>query len=287
MPTRIQLSQPNADLFMPDGKQFPEAIQRTTHLGIGAHQDDLEFMALHGIVSCHESAKQWFGGITCTDGGGSSRSGPYAGFTDEEMKAVRVEEQKAAALLGKYAYMAQLGHPSAHAKDPKARGSLVDDLHQLIALSGAKVIYTHNPFDKHPTHVGVCLAVIEAIRRLSPNQRPRTVFGCEVWRGLDWLPEDIKVVHDVSGHEALSASLSAVFKSQILGGKRYDHAVEGRRLANATFYEAHAVDAATRVDYAIDLTVLTHPKGPQPSAFVRSVLHRFSERIENGLNDLV
>ena len=45
----MNLSQPNQDLFFPDQLSDDEALSRTTHLGIGAHQDDLEFMALHGI----------------------------------------------------------------------------------------------------------------------------------------------------------------------------------------------------------------------------------------------
>ena len=30
---------------------------------------------------------QWFGGVTCTNGGGSSRTGPYADCTDAQMMA--------------------------------------------------------------------------------------------------------------------------------------------------------------------------------------------------------
>ena len=35
----------NIDLYIPDQISAPEAQARTSHLGIGAHQDDLEFMA--------------------------------------------------------------------------------------------------------------------------------------------------------------------------------------------------------------------------------------------------
>ena len=45
----------------------------TTHLGVGAHQDDLEFMALHGILECYQRPDRWFSGIMVTDGRGSSR----------------------------------------------------------------------------------------------------------------------------------------------------------------------------------------------------------------------
>ncbi|MFO7726365.1 MAG: PIG-L family deacetylase [Oceanipulchritudo sp.] len=273
----MNFTQPNASLYIPDSMRIPPALARTTHLGVGAHQDDLEFMALHGILACFRRDDQWFAGITCTDGAGSSRSGPYSTFTDEEMKAIRVEEQKVAAGIGDYAFMAQLGHPSRHAKDASLRETLVEDLGQLLAEARPRVVYTHNPFDKHATHVGVLLALLEAIRKLPASSQPETLLGCEVWRGLDWLPDNRKVIHDVSSHPNLAASLNGVFDSQIAGGKRYDLAVEGRRLANATFHESHAVDAADRVSYAIDLTPLLSEEGPSLKAFMEEILEAFRE----------
>ena len=83
------------------------------------------------------------------------------------------------------------------------------------------MVYTHNLADKHPTHVAVARAAIEALRSLPPEIRPQRVIGCEGWRDLDWLPDNEKVVMDVTGHEALAAKLSACFVSQIGGGKRY------------------------------------------------------------------
>ena len=54
--------------------------------------------------------------------------------------------------------------------------------------------------------------------------------------------------------------LSAVFDSQIAGGKRYDLAAEGRRLANATFSASHACDTYSALNYAMDLTPLMDEK---------------------------
>ncbi|MEO6788927.1 MAG: PIG-L family deacetylase, partial [Chthoniobacteraceae bacterium] len=59
---------PSADIFVPDGLPAADALARVTHLGIGAHQDDLEFMAFHGILQCFHSDTEWFGGVTCTNG---------------------------------------------------------------------------------------------------------------------------------------------------------------------------------------------------------------------------
>ena len=91
---------PLARLTIPDGMAGPAALSRTTHLGIGAHQDDLEFMAFHGILAGYE--KRSFAGVTCTNGSGSARTGKFASFTDEQMMAVRRQEQRRAAEIGRY-----------------------------------------------------------------------------------------------------------------------------------------------------------------------------------------
>lgn len=271
----MKFSHPQHDLFIPGCLAPAAALARTTHLGIGAHQDDLEFMALHGILECFGRSDRWFGGVTCTDGAGSARTGVYADCTDEAMNAIRVAEQRAAATIGHYSFMAQLGHSSAAAKGSHRRGELVDDIEAILREAGPDLVYTHNPFDKHPTHVGVFLATLAAIRRLPEAQRPRQVFGCEVWRGLDWLPERVKVLHDVSAHPNLAAALNGVFDSQITGGKRYDLAVEGRRLANATFLDSHSIDDAERIAYAVDLTPLVEDPTLTPARFAESILEPF------------
>ncbi len=59
---------------------------------------------------------------------------------------------------------------------------------------------------------------------------------------------------DVSHHANLAAALLGVFDSQISGGKRYDLATAGRRLANATYFDARSADKCTAIDWAVDLT---------------------------------
>ncbi|NDV61070.1 PIG-L family deacetylase [Puniceicoccales bacterium CK1056] len=282
----MKLKNANSDIYIPDDGRLPDSITRTTHLGIGAHQDDLEFMAMHGILECYQRDSRWFGGITCTDGAGSARSGPYADYSDEQMKAVRVEEQRAAAKLGEYAFMAQLGYPSSCTKQASKRQDLVQEIHNLILEAQPIYIYTHNPFDKHASHIGVCLAVLEAIRILPADKRPRTVFGCEVWRALDWIPDSMKVIQPVDTHPSLAPELNGVFKSQIAGGKRYDLAVEGRRLANATFLDSYSVDQCNRAAYAIDLTPLTADSGPSIEQFTSGILDSFAEECHRMLKDL-
>src|ERR1700679_152498 len=95
----------SAEIFVPDRQPAGKAFQRITHLGIGAHQDDLEFMAFHGILECFGKTDKWFGGVTCTNGAGSSRVGAYKDFTDAQLMTVRRAEQNAAAVVGKYGVM--------------------------------------------------------------------------------------------------------------------------------------------------------------------------------------
>lgn len=278
----MQFTHPQARLFIPDGTDTETALSRTTHLGIGAHQDDLEFMAFHGILTCYHSDEQWFGGATCTDGAGSARTGPYERFSDEDMKQVRIQEQEMAAAVGRFSAMMQLGHPSSAIKDP-GNASLKEDLKNLLLVTRPEIVYTHNPADKHASHIGVVVAVIRAIRELPAEARPKTVWGCEVWRGLDWMPDEDKVLQNVSGHENLAAALNGIFDSQISGGKRYDLATLGRRRANATFFDSHSVDDADMLIYGMDLSPLAHDPGLDILDYTLGFIRKFEDDVREKL----
>ena len=267
----MKLTNKTADFFVPDGTGQEAALARTTHVGVGAHQDDLEFMAVHGILACFGQTDKSFCGVTCTDGAGSSRAGVYAAYTDEQMKAVRRQEQRTAAMVGRYGAMLQLDFSSKQVKT-QDNSLLVDDLYEIFKTTRPQTVYTHAPSDKHDTHVGVVRAVIAAIRRLPPGERPAQVYGCEIWRDLDWLPDDRKVVLNVSDRANISAALSGVFDSQISGGKRYDDAVMGRRKAHATFFESHAVDAATMLTFAMDLEPLVRDDALSIAAYAGALI---------------
>ncbi|RYD35306.1 MAG: PIG-L family deacetylase [Verrucomicrobiaceae bacterium] len=278
----MQFSQPSANVLIPDGASMPHALSRVTHLGVGAHQDDLEFMAFHGIAACFHSREDWFGGVTCTNGAGSSRIGPYAGHTDADMMAVRRTEQELAARVGRYGWMAQLDHPSSVVKSPDD-SRLRDDLRSILSLCRPRLVYTHNPADKHDTHLGVTVALLEAIRSLPPDQRPQAVHGCEVWRNLDWMEDADKVVHNVSGNDCLAAGLNSLFDSQIAGGKRYDLAVMGRRRANATFFDSHSTDDSDSLAFAMDLTPLIQDDSLDILDFTLSHVEKFAASIREKL----
>jgi len=258
---------------VPDGTPVPDALRRITHLGIGAHQDDLEFMAYHGILECFARADRWFGGVTCTNGSGSSREGAYAAFSDTQMMAVRRTEQDTAAVIGQYGVMIQLDYPSQATKSPNDP-SLQNDLRAILEATRPETVYTHNLADKHDTHIGVVIAALLAMRELPRDQRPNRVIGCEVWRNLDWLPDAEKVLMDVSGRDHLAAALNGVFDSQIAGGKRYDLATLGRRSANATFFDSHATDRANQVIYGMDLTPLVRDETRDIVEYVGGLVER-------------
>jgi len=274
----MKLTKATADIFLPSGGTLDTALQSVTHLGIGAHQDDLEFTTYHGILSCFEKPNTGFCGITCTDGAGSPRTGDYARYTDEDMRAIRREEQRTAAQVGRFKAMFQLDFSSKEIKGG-INPEVIADLTAIIGTSRPKVVYTHNLTDRHPTHVAVTRHVIHALRGLLPDYRPEAFYGCEGWRDLDWMPQTHTQVLDVSAREHLAAALSGVFDSQIAGGKRYDLAIMGRRRANATMFASHGVDEMTSAIYAMSLMPLLDNPALELKAYVERLISDFKDEV--------
>jgi LmbE family N-acetylglucosaminyl deacetylase len=267
-----------ARIFVPDGLPEDEALARTTHLALGAHQDDLEIMALEGILACFQQPDKWYTGVVVTNGAGSPRAGLYADYTDEEMRKVRVKEQIKAAVVGEYAAQILLDYPSSAVKDA-SNTDPVEDILLILQKTKPEIVYTHNLADKHNTHVGVTVKVIEALRRLPAPDRPQKVYGCEVWRDLDWMVDADKVAFDCSVQEGLQMALLGVFDSQVTGGKRYDLATMGRRRAHATYHESHATDVTTGLNFGMDLTPLITSPERDIVDYVMGYIKRFAEDV--------
>jgi len=274
----MNLSEPKAEIWIPDGVSEATALERVSHMGISAHQDDIEIMALEGILMGFGNPDKWFMAVVVTNGAGSPRDGLYAACTDEQMQVVRRMEQKKAAFVGEYSAVAFLDYSSAAVKSP-SNPRPKNDLKTLIAAAQPEVIYTHNLADKHDTHVSVTLRTIAAIRELPPDQRPKKVYGCEVWRDLDWLLDSDKVVFPFNAHENIATALVGIFDSQIAGGKRYDLASMGRRRANATYHQSHSVDVAAMMKFAMDLTPLIQGEKLDPTEYVGNFIHGFAEDV--------
>ena len=278
----MKLTNASAEIYVPDGSNLKSALSRVSHICVAAHQDDVEIMALDGILACFGRQDQGFLAVVVTDGAGSPRDSLYANYTDEQMRAARQREQKKAAYIGEYAAAALLDHPSSAVKDSANPGPRTD-IRTLIAETRPQIIYTHNLADKHDTHVSVALRTIAAIRELPPSQRPRKLYGCEVWRDLDWMVDSDKVVFRLDQHESLAAALVGVFDSQIVGGKRYDLATMGRRRAHATYHESHAVDTCQNMSFGMDLTPLLLNDSLDIRQFVREHIQRFAEEVDRKL----
>jgi len=282
----MKLRHEGAEIFIPDGVREEEAFSRTTHVGVGAHPDDLEIMAYDGILRCFKRVDEWFFGVVVTDGAGSPRASFYKNYSNEAMKAVRRQEQKKAALVGEYSGVAFLNYPSSEVKDP-AIVAVKEDLKELLSVLKPRIIYTHNPADRHDTHVAVALRTIQALRELPPENRPEKVYGCEVWRDLDWLIEEDKVGFDVSAHQNLAMALVSIYDSQVAGGKGYDLATIGRRRAHATYYSTHEVDVSSSMIFGLDLTPLIHHDQLEVSEFVQGFIDRFAADVRQRLQRLL
>ena len=273
----LPLHNPGAELFVPDGRAPDEALARVTHVGVGAHADDLELMAFHGIAHCLATPGCWFGGVVASDGARAPRTGRFAGLSDAELREVRRAEQRAAAVRGRYAAVAQLDYASPAIVAGDAR--LVDDLFHFLHASRPRVVYTHDPADRHASHVATCAAAIAALRRRPAEWRPARVYGCEVWRSLDWLAESDRVRLDVSGHDDTWRALLACFPSQIEGARPYEAGAIGRARGNAVFSEPRAAGGGGGTWLAMDLTPLVRDAELSLEEFVRERVARFAAEV--------
>lgn len=267
----------NAEIYVPDGGDAAAALKKTTHMAISAHEDDIEIMAIDGIVKTFMKPDASFTAVVATDGAGSAREGRYGDYTDEQMKAVRVVEQKKAAMVGGYGALVMLQYSSAEMKN-KDDKNYEKDLMKVLDAARPDVIYTHNLADKHDSHIATVIKTIKALREMK-GYKPQHIYGCEVWRGLDWLLDEDKTAFDVTGFDSLANALLGVFDSQIAGGKRYDLATDGRRRANATYYASHAVDNAEKLSFALELTPLLD-KNVDIVDFICSYIERFKADVK-------
>ena len=218
-------------------------------------------------------------------GAAPPRDNLYKEYTDEEMRIVRFKEQKKAAVVGEYAAQVMLDFPSRSIKDA-SRPESVTDITALLQATRPKYVFTHNLADKHDTHVAVACRVISAIRSLPATERPQKLYGCEVWRDLDWMVDEDKAAFDLTGHENLQAALLGVFDSQICGGKRYGLASMGRRCANATYFASHGLDLTLGLSYGMDLSLLIADTSKDTAEFVLEHIRHFASDVKSRLERL-
>ncbi len=272
----------SAEWFIP-GDRFP-APGTVTDLCIAAHQDDSEIMAYHPILKGYQAPNRSFGTVILTDGASSPRTGDYAACSDEEMRRIRIREQKEAAIIGRYAFLGLLGHSSRTVKDP-ADETVVRELADLLLRLRPRFVYTHNFADKHDTHAAAALRTLTALRSVRDEYRPEQFILLEVWRGLDWLCDEDKLLMDTAGEPDLALRLLSVYRSQIQGGKDYGKAAIGRRFANATFLESHSTDSFSSCSYGLDATELIG-SDVSPQDFILGRIDRFASEVSDRLSRL-
>ena len=138
----------------PTASRSRRRCKRITHLGIGAHQDDLEFMAFHGILACFATRRP--NGLAASPAPTAPAARAPAVYNiyrraDDGRPPARTKRGGDA---GQYGVMIQLDYPSSAVKSP-TDAALKNDLKQILAATRPEIVYTHNPADKHDTHIGV------------------------------------------------------------------------------------------------------------------------------------
>lgn len=264
----------DADCLVPDGVDLAQAWGRTRVLGVGAHPDDLELMALQPVLDAAAGGQPSFGAVLVCDGAGSVRAGAAQGLDAAALRRLRRGEQEAAARLGRYSVLVQLGWHSDAVRVPGA--PVVAQLERLLTLTRPELLLSHDLADRHDTHVAVALRLLEALRRLPPQQRPRRWLGCEVWRSLDWQAAGDRVALGLKGDLDLAGRLLAAHQSQV-SGKGYLDAARGRRRANAVFGASHAVEAQEEAVLAMDLTPLLLDDTLTARAFLEARIGAFRD----------
>jgi len=265
----MRLLSPHADLFIPVPQPLEQALSRTKVLGVAAHPDDLELMALPAILAGHADPAQGFAGLVVCDGA-------MRGAGPDEGVALRRVEQRAAATVGRYSVMVQLGHSSQAVQTGQAQG-LAEDLVEVLRCLRPETLYSHNPADRHPSHLAVLLALRQALKALAPSERPKRWLGSEVWGGLDWQALGDQVALPLEGEPALAERLLEAHGSQMNRGKAYRSAASGRRRANATFSASHSPDAAEEVVLAMDMSAVLSDDRLSLQQFLAHRVERFRD----------
>ena len=258
---------------------------RTTHLGIGAHQDDLEILAQRGILDCFDRRDRWFTAGHRHRRRGLPRSGPYADYTDDQMRAVRKLEQKKAGMVGDYSAVVLLDFTSADVKTPMAP-PIVADLAAILSAARPEIVYTHNLADKHDTHVGTALrgdrGLPHAARGPAAVRSPRR-------RGLAGPRLDVRSGQGGprrAGPREPDRGPPRGVRLADHGGKRYDLATAGRQRAHATYHQSHRLDATVALTFAMDLTPLVQSDTLDPLAYAKGYIERFAAEVTDRVRRL-
>lgn len=265
---------PGAEIFIPDGASLEEAVERSTILAVGAHPDDIEMLAFHGIRKAYDEGGGLLFGVVLTSGAGTL-PGMQDEDSQEERRARRRAEQHEAAILGRYSAVVMLDHPCPDVKDRNC-SDIDNELAAIIEAIRPETVYLHNPFDRHDTHVAASMRTVSALRSVAAKGfAPAHVWACETWRGLDWLIQCDRSTLEVTDDDGLAERLIGVFHSQFDESGRYGAAMRGRRISNAVWHESQQSGTGGEAIMAIDMLPLIEDPVIHMDAFARHVMGRF------------
>ena len=267
-------------VYVPSKQPLKEVYAKSKHLAIVAHADDIEMLALRPITQ----RSQGFFGIVMGDNKGRPLKPEYKKVSLSKVQNIRESEQEKVARLAKYRGVAFLRLKSKDIKNVRKKEQVVKAIYELIKDMPLKEVYTHSLFDNHPTHVAVAEITIAALKKLPLANRPKAVYGMEVWGSLEWLPDRYKVAFDVSGSVAFIKKLLSFYKSQSYKGHRYDEALLARLKANAMFGKTHNFSTKKALVYGLDLLALLKKGSPSCKKYIEGIIEEFLKEKKNNLS---
>lgn len=250
------------------------------YLCICAEPIDAEMMAIDGIQRGYRAQKYTFACVVSSDGATCPRKGKYLNYTDGQMKAVRISEQKKASEIGRYNSVYFLKYSKSEVLDPENE-DIINEYVKIIKELKPRLIYTHSLLDSNPINVSVAVKVINALRKMKKGEQPKQLYGCELSRELDWVDKEKITIFDVSKNIRLQKQLLSVYHSQIDGGKDYLKAALGRRYEIATFFDANKIDEFKLASRVINMTTLLRRKDLPIKKYAMS----FVEYLYGEIND--
>ncbi|MDX1975565.1 MAG: PIG-L family deacetylase [Rickettsiales bacterium] len=264
-------------------KPFDESLKDITDLVILAHADDAEIVAADKIAQCQKDPTRKLGVIIVTDGQGAARKGKYADFTNKQLADERVQEQVSAAIDGKFEFLAMLGQPDL-VEHPIDSEQSTRDIYAIVSkCPKLESVITHNPFDRHPAHLGVLNATLGALKMLPPEAQAniKELRGSEVWGEVSWVGNPwLKKITLSKKEMDMQARLLGHHQSQTEGAKAYVPGVSAREVSRMVFEIPRLTTGEfAGVMLAVDMNSLIGDKAITLEQFADNVLEEHANRM--------
>ena len=161
---------------------------KSENIGVFAHPDDAEISSGLPMLG----AKNGWLTVIVTDGAMSVSHADLGEHSVKELVDIRWKEQCDAAVISKTPAI-HLSYPSAAVNGVMGLAKQAEVVSVLASwvntMPNIKSIYTHNPIDKHPTHLGILNVLAGALYSERFNPKIEEIYGMKVWGGVDALPE--------------------------------------------------------------------------------------------------